>query len=155
MQLDTTKRVGQTGLHIPVLGLGTCPLGGVYEAVGETVARATFDAAWDSGLRLYDTAPWYGLGQAEHRTGRALYEKERSSYVLTSKVGRVLKAPRDRTAFRPANWKGALAFEHHHVFTYDAIMRSYEDSLQRLGITASTHCISTTSTAAISAARRN
>ncbi|MBN9053752.1 MAG: aldo/keto reductase [Shinella sp. 65-6] len=134
MQLDTTKRVGQTGLHIPVLGLGTCPLGGVYEAVGETVARATFDAAWDSGLRLYDTAPWYGLGQAEHRTGRALYEKDRSSYVLTSKVGRVLKAPRDRTAFRPANWKGALAFEHHHVFTYDAIMRSYEDSLQRLGI---------------------
>ena len=68
------RRVGNTDLEIPVLGLGTCPLGGVYAAIGEREARATFDAAWDAGLRLYDTAPWYGLGQAEHRTGRALYD---------------------------------------------------------------------------------
>ncbi len=134
MPLNTTRRVGQTDLHIPVLGLGTCPLGGVYEEIDEATARATFDAAWNSGLRLYDTAPWYGLGQAEHRTGRALYEKERDGYVLTTKVGRLLRSPRDRASFRPVNWAGALPFEHHHVFTYDAIMRSYEDSLQRLGI---------------------
>ncbi|MDQ0323327.1 D-threo-aldose 1-dehydrogenase [Pararhizobium capsulatum DSM 1112] len=134
MQPDTSRRVGQTDLHIPVLGLGTCPLGGVYEAIDEPTARATFEAAWNSGLRLYDTAPWYGLGQAEHRTGRALYEKERGSYVLTTKVGRLLKAPRDRDSFKSVNWAGALPFEHHHVFTYDAIMRSYEDSLQRLGV---------------------
>lgn len=134
MHIDTTRRVGQTDLHIPVLGLGTCPLGGVYEAIDETTARSTFEAAWNAGLRLYDTAPWYGLGQAEHRTGRALHEKERDGYVLTTKVGRVLKAPRDRASFKPVNWAGALPFEHHHVFTYDAIMRSYEDSLQRLGV---------------------
>ncbi|BCP52192.1 oxidoreductase [Kaistia sp. 32K] len=134
MQPDTLRRVGQTDLDIPVLGLGTCPLGGVYEAIDEATARATFEAAWNAGLRLYDTAPWYGLGQAEHRTGRALYEHDRDSYVLTTKVGRVLKAPRDRASFTPPNWAGALPFEHHHVFTYDAIMRSYEDSLQRLGI---------------------
>lgn len=134
MKPDTLRRVGRTDLRIPVLGLGTCPLGGVYDAIDETTARATFDAAWRSGIRLYDTAPWYGLGQAEHRTGRALYEQERDTYVLTTKVGRLLKAPRDRASFTPPNWAGALPFEHHHVFTYDAIMRSYEDSLQRLGI---------------------
>ncbi len=128
------RRVGNTDLEIPVLGLGTCPLGGVYAAIGEREARATFDAAWDAGLRLYDTAPWYGLGQAEHRTGRALYDRRRGDYVLTTKVGRVLRAPRDRAAFVPPAWQAPLQFEPHHVFTYDAIMRSYEDSLQRLGI---------------------
>lgn len=134
MQIDTVRRVGQTDLQIPVLGLGTCPLGGVYAAIDEASARASFETAWDLGLRLYDTAPWYGLGQAEHRTGRALYEHDRREFVLTTKVGRVLRAPRDRAGFRPPNWAGALSFEHQHVFTYDAIMRSYEDSLQRLGI---------------------
>ena len=128
------RPVGKTALQMPVLGLGTCPLGGVYAAIDETEARATFAAAWDSGLRLYDTAPWYGLGQAEHRTGRALYERPRADYVLTSKVGRVLRAPRDRQAYKPPAWQAPLAFEVQHVFTYDAIMRSYEDSLQRLGI---------------------
>ncbi|HWJ75173.1 MAG TPA: aldo/keto reductase [Kaistia sp.] len=134
MRVDDRRRVGTTDLEIPVLGLGTCPLGGVYAAIDEQAARATFDAAWEAGLRLYDTAPWYGLGQAEHRTGRALYERPRDDYTLTTKVGRVLRAPRDRASFRPPAWQAPLAFEPHHVFTYDAILRSYEDSLQRLGI---------------------
>ena len=129
---DRRRRIGD--LEIPVLGLGTCPLGGVYAAVDEDRARATFEAAWNAGIRLYDTAPWYGLGQAEHRTGRALHAMPRSDYVLTTKVGRVLKAPRDRAGFTPPAWQAPLQFDLDHVFTYDAIMRSYEDSLQRLGI---------------------
>ena len=128
------RSVGNTDLRVPVLGLGTCPLGGVYAAIGEAEARATYQAAWDAGLRLYDTAPWYGLGQAEHRTGRALYDRPRDDYVLTTKVGRVLRAPRDRAGFVPPAWQAPLSFEPHHLFTYDAVMRSYEDSLQRLGI---------------------
>lgn len=128
------RPVGKTDLKLPVLGLGTCPLGGVYAAIDEAAARATYEAAWDAGLRLYDTAPWYGLGQAEHRTGRALYDRPRGEFALTTKVGRVLRAPRDRAAFVPPAWQAPLAFEPHHVFTYDAMMRSYEDSLQRLGI---------------------
>ncbi len=134
MTPELRRRVGRTELQIPVLGLGTCPLGGVYAAIGETEARATYQAAWEGGIRFYDTAPWYGLGQAEHRTGRALYDQPRDSYTLTTKVGRVLRAPRDRDAFVPPAWQAPLAFEPHHVFTYDAVMRSYEDSLQRLGI---------------------
>lgn len=134
MRVDDVRRVGKTELEIPVLGLGTCPLGGVYAGIEESTARATYEAAWDAGLRLYDTAPWYGLGQAEHRTGRALYERPRAAFMLTTKVGRVLRAPRDRVGFVPPAWKAPLSFEPHHVFTYDAILRSYEDSLQRLGI---------------------
>lgn len=134
MKLDERRQVGRTQLTLPVLGLGTCPLAGVYSAVSERDASATFDAAWKLGIRLYDTAPWYGLGQGEHRTGRALYETPRDQFTLTTKVGRVLYRPRDRASFKPPAWSGALSFDHHHVFTYDAIMRSYEDSLQRLGI---------------------
>ena len=134
MKPDERRRVGTTDLEIPVVGLGTCPLGGVYAAIDETQARSTFSSAWDAGIRLYDTAPWYGLGQAEHRTGRALFERERRDFVLTSKVGRLLRAPRDRAAFTSPAWEAPLQFAVEHVFTYDAIMRSYEDSLQRLGI---------------------
>lgn len=128
------RPVGTTALELPVLGLGTCPLGGVYSQIDEAAAQATYAAAWAGGIRHYDTAPWYGLGQAEHRTGRALYNHPRNQYSLTTKVGRVLKAPRDRDNFIPPAWQAPLAFEPHHIFTYDAIMRSYEDSLQRLGI---------------------
>jgi D-threo-aldose 1-dehydrogenase len=134
MKPDERRRVGRTDLHLPVLGLGTCPLGGVYAAIGEDEARATFNAAWDAGIRFYDTAPWYGLGQAEHRTGRALFDKSRADFSLTTKVGRVLRAPLNRATYKPPAWEAPLQFEVEHVFTYDAIMRSYEDSLQRLGI---------------------
>ncbi|KAA9367414.1 aldo/keto reductase [Ochrobactrum quorumnocens] len=134
MDLNERRQVGHTALSLPILGLGTCPLAGVYSAVSEIDARATLEAAWELGIRLYDTAPWYGLGQGEHRTGRVLYDLPRDQYTLTTKVGRVLFRPQDRASFKPPAWSGALCFDHHHVFTYDAIMRSYEDSLQRLGI---------------------
>jgi D-threo-aldose 1-dehydrogenase len=134
MKPDERRRVGRTDLHLPVVGLGTCPIGGVYAAIGENEARATFNAAWDAGIRFYDTAPWYGLGQAEHRAGRVLFDKPRADFSLTTKVGRVLRAPRNRANYTPPSWEAPLQFEVEHVFTYDAIMRSYEDSLQRLGI---------------------
>jgi D-threo-aldose 1-dehydrogenase len=134
MNIHATRRVGRTDLELPILGLGTCPLGGVYQKLAEADARATYEAAWELGIRFYDTAPWYGLGQAEHRTGRALYDKPRDSFTLSTKVGRVLQVPRPRAGFVPPNWKDALPFAPVHSFTYDNILRAYEDSLQRLGI---------------------
>lgn len=134
MTPQDTRRVGRTGLELPVMGLGTAPLGGIYAQIGEADATATFRAAWEGGLRLFDTAPWYGLGRAEHRTGAALRDRPRDAFTLTTKVGRVLRAPRDRRGFEPPVWQAPLEFEVHHAFDYDSIMRSYEDSLQRLGI---------------------
>ena len=134
MTLFPTRQLGSTDLRLPVFGVGTCPLGDLFEAIPEADASATLEAAWDHGIRLYDTAPWYGLGQGEHRTGRALYRRRREDFVLSTKVGRRLFRPRDRATFDGSKWKGGLAFDHVHDYSYDGILRSYEDSLQRLGI---------------------
>lgn len=134
MGLTNTRPLGNSGFQIPTVGVGTCPLGELFEEITEQDAQATLEAAWDSGIRLYDTAPWYGRGQGEHRTGRFLYRKDRDDYVLSTKVGRRLFAPHTRKTFQTAPWQGGLAFDHVHDYTYGGILRSYEDSLQRLGI---------------------
>jgi D-threo-aldose 1-dehydrogenase len=97
-------------------------------------AQQTLDAAWTSGIRLFDTSPWYGRGLSEHRLGSYLYLQPREEFVLSTKVGRLFRSPRDRTAFEAAEraWPTGLSFEHHSDYTYDGVMRSYEDSLQRL-----------------------
>ncbi|CRY57230.1 aldo-keto reductase [Yersinia intermedia] len=134
MGLTNTRPLGNSGFQIPTVGVGTCPLGELFEEITEQDAQATLETAWDSGIRLYDTAPWYGRGQGEHRTGRFLYRKDRDDYVLSTKVGRRLFAPHTRKTFQTAPWQGGLAFDHVHDYTYSGILRSYEDSLQRLGI---------------------
>jgi D-threo-aldose 1-dehydrogenase len=129
-----TRRLGKTELRIPQFGFGGAPLGDLFTRVSETDAEATLQAAWDAGVRYYDTAPWYGRGQSEHRLGRFLYRQPRKDLVLSTKVGRVLHAPRDPERFETGMWSGGLHFEHRWDYGYDGIMRAYEDSLQRLGM---------------------
>ena len=83
----------RTGVEVTELGLGTAPLGETFDVIEEDEARALLAAAWDGGVRYFDTSPWYGKGQAEHRLGRALYRRPREEYVISSKVGRVLRRP--------------------------------------------------------------
>jgi D-threo-aldose 1-dehydrogenase len=128
------RQVGATSLSVPVLGFGSAHLGELYGLVSETDATATVDAAWNAGIRLFDSAPWYGLGLAEHRVGHALRHQPRADYVLTTKVGRVLERPFDPAGFKSSMWAGGLKFEHRFDYRYDGIMRSYEDSLQRLSV---------------------
>ena len=91
------------------------------------------ETAWDAGIRLYDTAPYYGHGLAELRTGHYLRWKPRDEFVLASKVGRVLKpAKRETIDFSP--WADAAPFTSEFDYSYDGTMRSFEDSLQRLGL---------------------
>jgi D-threo-aldose 1-dehydrogenase len=131
----TDKRpLGRTGLSVATLGVGSCPLGELFETIPDAVADTTLSTAWEAGVRLYDTSPWYGLGLGEHRVGRLLYRRPREDYALSTKVGRLLRAPKDRARVRPAPWKGGLAFDHVYDYSYDGILRSYEDSLQRLGV---------------------
>ncbi|RKP46178.1 aldo/keto reductase [Pararobbsia silviterrae] len=134
MKITDLRPLGRTGASIPVLGVGTCPLGELFGVIPDDEATATLNTAWHSGIRLYDTSPWYGLGLGERRTGSLLYRKPLSSYVLSTKVGRLLRAPERRDRIRPAPWKGGLAFDHVYDYSYGGIMRSYEDSLQRLGV---------------------
>ncbi|WP_413099578.1 aldo/keto reductase [Streptomyces sp. Inha503] len=119
------------------LGLGTAPLGSMFRDVSDEEAAATVDAAWDHGIRYYDTAPFYGAGLAEIRLGDALAGRPRDGYVLSTKVGRVILDEVEDPAARELGEKGGL-FEHGrpnklvHDWTADATKRSIEDSLRRL-----------------------
>ncbi|MEU8621604.1 aldo/keto reductase [Streptomyces sp. NPDC048623] len=119
------------------LGFGTAPLGNMFRAIPEDEALATVEAAWDQGIRFFDTAPFYGAGLAEERLGRVLAAKPRDEFVLSTKVGRVILDEHE-TAVPDFGEKGGL-FEHGnpnkivHEWTAEATERSIEDSLKRLG----------------------
>jgi len=128
------RKVGNTSLQLPVFGMGTAHLGELYAYVEEAEAKSTFDAAWQSGVRYFDTAPWYGRGLAEHRTGAFLRTRQRSEFTITTKVGRTLHRPDNPASFEHAPWLGGLKFDVRFDYSYDGIMRSYEQALQRLAL---------------------
>jgi D-threo-aldose 1-dehydrogenase len=129
-----TRQLGRTGVAVTELGLGTAPLGDLFDVVEEDESSALLRAAWDGGVRYFDTSPWYGKGQAEHRVGRALYREPRDEFVISSKVGRTLQRPLKPGLYDRGEWLGGLEFDAVFDYSYDGIMRSFEDSLQRLGI---------------------
>jgi D-threo-aldose 1-dehydrogenase len=129
-----TRRLGRTSAIVTELGLGTAPLGENWDIIPEEESGALLNAAWDGGVRYFDTSPWYGKGQAEHRVGRALYRQPRDQFVISSKVGRLLRRPLKPGPFERGDWLGGLEFDAIFDYSYDGVMRSFEDSLQRLGI---------------------
>jgi D-threo-aldose 1-dehydrogenase len=120
-------------LPLTCMGLGCAQLGGLYEAMGEAEAHAIVDAAWDLGIRYFDTAPYYGFTLSEHRLGAALRHRPRGDYVISTKVGRLMQP--DPTV-RPGEngWAAPLPFRPRFDYSYEGILRSHEDSLQRLGL---------------------
>ncbi len=132
--ISTRKRVGSTTLELPAFGLGTGPLGDLYARVPEADSDATLDAAWNAGVRYFDTAPWYGRGLSEHRLGGYLRTKVRETFQITTKVGRQLARPADPSTFDRSPWVGGLNFEVVWDYSYDGIMRSYAQALQRLAL---------------------
>lgn len=119
------------------LGFGTAPLGNMFRDIPDDEARATVDAAWDDGIRYFDTAPLYGAGLAELRLGEALAERPRADYVISTKVGRLILDEKEDVSARDQGEKGGL-FAHGrdnrvvNDYSYDATLRSIEDSLERL-----------------------
>ena len=128
------SRIGKTDLFVPPVGFGAAHLGGIFDRVNSDQARATLLAAWDGGVRFFDTAPYYGRGLSEHRVGDFLIDQPRRDFVLTTKVGRVFHRPQNPTAFDLTPWGGGLKFEFEFDYTYDGVMKSYEQSLMRLGL---------------------
>jgi len=123
-----------TGLKLTELGFGTAPLGNLFRPLPEETARATLAAAEAAGFGYYDTAPFYGFGLSERRLGDAL--RRRKDVVLSTKVGRLLKpvpGPVDETRVRDG-YATPMPFEPVYDYSYGAVMRSYEESLQRLGL---------------------
>jgi D-threo-aldose 1-dehydrogenase len=124
------RRIGGTSLEVTVLGLGCATLGSSRIPVTRQAAEAIVLAAWAAGVRYIDTAPYYGFGQAERCVGDAMRWVPRDEWVLSTKVGRLLRPCQttDETQRHP------LPFEAVYDYSYDGIMRSFEDSLQRLGL---------------------
>jgi D-threo-aldose 1-dehydrogenase len=125
-----------SGASIPFteMGMGTAPLGNLYRALPEKDAQTTLEAAWKAGIRYFDTAPFYGLGLAENRLNQFFRGRKRSDYVLSTKVGRLLKVcePAKRAAI--GKFFATPSREEVFDYTYDGIMRSLEFSLERLGL---------------------
>ncbi len=134
MTVIAQQQIGNTAAQVTRLGLGCAPLGDLFESIGEDRAQQTLQAAWDAGARFFDTAPFYGYGKSEHRVGHFLRQQPRREFVVSTKVGRVLRPAGDPDSFDPGIWSGGLPFEFAVDFTYGGIMRSFEDSLQRLGL---------------------
>lgn len=132
--LNETRKMARSALELPVMGFGSAHLGELYARVDEADSQATLAAAWDAGVRYYDSAPWYGRGLAEHRMGGFLRTRARADFLVSTKVGRVLERPADPAHFDRSPWVGGMNFEIRFDYTYDGIMRSYEQSLMRLGL---------------------
>jgi D-threo-aldose 1-dehydrogenase len=128
------RRLGRTDILVTALGFGSGTLGDRLEVIDEARADATVGAAWAAGIRYFDTAPFYGLGKSEHRVGRVLRTKPRDEFVLSTKVGRVLFPTRGEPSSDPIRWEGGLPFDLRFDYTRAGMLRSYEDSLQRLGL---------------------
>jgi D-threo-aldose 1-dehydrogenase len=127
------RQIGRTGLHVTTLGLGTATMGGSRIPITQAEGQAIVAAAWEAGVRYVDTAPFYGVGAAEHRVGDALRDKDRSDWVLSTKVGRLLR-PKTDDAPQAGGRLSPMPFDVVYDYSYDGIMRSVEDSYQRLGL---------------------
>ena len=147
MPFDPAERrqIGRSTVQVIRLGLGGASIGGLFEPVSDDDALATIDRAWALGVRYFDTAPLYGYGISERRMGRALSTRPRDEFVLSSKVGRVIRPieqiPRGADVDRQELGGRGDAFyagtgPDRPVFDYsrDGILRSIEESLERLGL---------------------
>jgi D-threo-aldose 1-dehydrogenase len=132
MRPDERRALGRAGVEVTIMGFGGAPLGNMYDAFSDAQARATVEACYDAGIRYFDTAPLYGFGLSEHRLGEALRGRRRDEFVLSTKVGRLLKAG-DPATLDHGQFQGSLPFAQVYDYSYDGVMRSLEDSLQRLG----------------------
>ncbi|RYE82927.1 MAG: aldo/keto reductase [Myxococcales bacterium] len=113
------------------LGLGGVAIGNGFKPMTDADADATLAAAWDAGVRFFDTSPFYGFGLSERRFGHFLHAQPRDAYALSTKVGRVF------TAGQPPEhplWKDPSPFTFRYDYSGDGVRRSIEDSLQRLGV---------------------
>ena len=133
---DIKARIGCTDVEVTRLGFGAAAMAGLYQAVPEDQALASVTAAYDAGVRYFDTAPHYGFGLSETRLGAALARLDpQETAVVSTKVGRLL-VPVDADPDQERHgFVGAAPFEPHFDYSYDAVMRSFEESLRRLGRT--------------------
>ncbi|MFD6529827.1 aldo/keto reductase [Streptomyces sp. NPDC060184] len=130
--------LGRTAVEVTELSFGAAAIGNLFSAVDPEQAALAVDAAWDEGVRHFDTAPHYGLGLSERRLGAALRSRPRASYTLSTKVGRILDPLPAGTSVPDGGLDDGFAVPVTHRrrwdFSADGVRRSIEDSLGRLGL---------------------
>ncbi|RNM12984.1 aldo/keto reductase [Nocardioides pocheonensis] len=122
------------GLTLTELGFGGAPIGNLYDAVDDDTAAGAVRAAWDAGIRYFDTAPHYGLGLSERRLGEALREQRRDDVVVSTKVGRWLEPTEEEGGQDPEGFVVPATHRRVWDFSRDGVLRSIEASLERLGL---------------------
>lgn len=125
------KKFTRSGLETSLLGYGSAPIGNLFRSITTDVAHQTVHAAWDAGIRFYDTAPLYGHGLAEHRMADALFQYPREEYVLCTKVGRTL-TPSPAGSFDHGSWEKVPPLKAEFDYSFDATFRQVEQSSQRM-----------------------
>lgn len=128
------KRQGKAGLSFTELGFGAAPLGNLFKAITEDEAQAILDAAWAAGVRYFDTAPLYGLGLSETRLNHFLRGKPRGDYVISTKIGRLLRAVAPGQGDGAGKWIDVPSRREIYDYSHDGVLRSLEASLARLGL---------------------
>ncbi|MDQ1294484.1 MAG: D-threo-aldose 1-dehydrogenase [Actinomycetota bacterium] len=129
-----TRRVAATGVELTQLGFGSSAIGNMYRAVDDNTAQAALEAAWDAGIRYFDTAPYYGLGVAEQRLGRFLTGRPRQEFVVSSKVGRLLEPSHHPTARGDTIFDVPGDMRPVRDYSRDGVLRSIEATMQRTGL---------------------
>ncbi|MGD0684274.1 MAG: aldo/keto reductase [Streptosporangiaceae bacterium] len=127
-----TSRLGRSAVEVTELGFGGGPLGGLFVPLDDDTAAGALAAAWDCGIRYFDTAPHYGIGQSERRTGDLLRGKPRAEFTLSTKVGRVL-VPQDPAGRTDESFEVPATHRRVWDFSREGVMRSVGDSLDRMG----------------------
>jgi len=136
------RKLEKSNFELPILGFGAAPIAMSNENISNTSSEKLINYSLDLGVNYFDTAPWYGMGRSEHRIGNALREIDRNKFILSTKVGRILE--KNKPAAKPhaeyvfwenenKHYDKSLKFYVKFDYSYDGILRSYEDSMQRIG----------------------
>jgi D-threo-aldose 1-dehydrogenase len=133
MHTTDLKKLPRVELELTALGLGCSQMGGLYRATSAREVEGVFAIAWAAGVRYFDTAPYYGYTRSEHRLGAQLAERARHEFVVSTKVGRLLR-PDAGVAPGDGGWANPYPFRPMYDYSYSGVMRSFEDSQQRLGL---------------------
>jgi D-threo-aldose 1-dehydrogenase len=133
MKTNDLRKLPRVDVSLTALALGCSQMGGLYRATSLREVDDLFASAWASGVRYFDTAPFYGHTQSEHRIGMQLASVPRNEFIISTKVGRLMR-PDASVSAGEGDWANPYPFRPHYDYSYSGVMRSFEDSQQRLGL---------------------
>jgi D-threo-aldose 1-dehydrogenase len=135
MKVTDQRKLRNRDVSFTLMGLGCAQMGNLYRLTSYAECLSAFEAAWDAGIRYFDTAPFYGYTRSERRLGTMVTDRQRQDYVLSTKVGRIM-VPDESVGPEEDAYVAPLPFRPVYDYSYDAIMRSFETSRQRIGVFA-------------------